>query len=139
MEKIYKVRICFGDGKPVETSITAKGGIEAQDKAIKAHPGARTVHILGATEVEQKKEVVSKGSPAKPPPPVIEDEPHPLFTDVSKEEVKRYVNKDKLHRLKQVQSAVELRSKGLTHRQIAASLGIGSTTVGTWLKQYGFN
>jgi hypothetical protein len=133
MEKIYKLRICFGDGKPVETSITAKNGIAAQDQAIKSHPGARNIHVLSATEIEKKEEVISRVSPR----PVIEEKPHPLFSDVSKAEIDQYLNKDSLHRFKQIQSAIKLRSKGLTHRQIAASLGVGPTTISSWFKQYG--
>lgn len=152
MEKLYKIRICFGNGQPLETNIKAKNGIAAQDQAVKAHPGARSVHVLSATPIKPKKPPAPKKTPPKPaavkpvaPKPltpnlssiIIEDEYHPLFTDVSMEEVKQYVNKDRLHKLQQVQLAVELRGKGLTHRQIAASLGIGSTTVGNWLKQHG--
>jgi hypothetical protein len=135
MEKIYNVRICFGDGKPLETVIKAKSGINAQDKAIKDHPGARNVHILSVKQVEKQEQ--PKQAPAEFIAPVVDDKLHPLFTDVTHEQVKRYINKDKLHRMNQIQSAIELKKNGVAHRRIAALLGVGSTTVGTWLKQYG--
>jgi len=45
--KTFKVRVCLGNGKPVETSIKAANGPEAMDKAKVEHPGALQVHVLG--------------------------------------------------------------------------------------------
>ena len=55
--KTYKAVVSFGDGKPVETTIEAKNGLEAQDAGFRAHPGARQVRIVG---------VISKDKPEVP-------------------------------------------------------------------------
>lgn len=136
MDNIYKVRICFGDGKPLETDIKAKSGIKALDEANKTYPGARNVHVLSVKQDKPKQQPKIELTSVKPAAPVVDESIHPLFTDVTYDDVKRYINRDKLHRMKLIQSAIELKKKGLTHRRIAASLGVGLTTVGTWLKQY---
>jgi len=55
--KTYKILVSFGDGKPVESTIEAQNGILAQDKALAAHPGARSIRVVGVVSqrVEQPK------------------------------------------------------------------------------------
>lgn len=115
MRKTYKVRIAFGDGKPVDDVITAKNGIEANDLAMGKHPGARAVHVLGLAE-DQLVDV------------------HPFFSSSAKSTTK-YLEEDEAER--KLRHCLELRSLGNTHNQIAETLGIGKTTVGRWIKQYG--
>lgn len=139
MEKNYKVRICFGDGKPVETALIAKSGIAAQDQVMQKYPGARSVHILSAEIIappppKPKKPVEV---PIQRPDLVVESKPSALFTDLTVDDVRQYIVKDNDHKAKLLRSVIEMKREGLSHRKIAATLGIGSTTVGTWLKQCG--
>lgn len=137
MIKIYKVRISFGNGAPVESTIEAKTGQQAQDLALRKNPGARSVYVLGVDSVKEE-----------PPPPIpiqrpdlvvapAEDKPHPLFTDTTTGQVKRLLKQAELHKLRQVESVLTMRKQGLSYQKIARELGVGKTTVGTWLKQYG--
>lgn len=114
----YRVCVAFGDGKPLSTEVSAKSGIEAIDKAKSLHPGARTVHILGLSDT---------------PPSDVE---HPLFDDpvsvsTAKADPASYVKQ------RQIEMCLKLRAEGKSHKAIAGSLGVGKTTVGSWLKQYG--
>lgn len=78
MEKTYRVRIAFGDGKPIETELTAKSGSSACEKAGKEYPCAKSIHLLG---------IVGKKDPAedheipiqRPDLVVATSNPHPLF------------------------------------------------------------
>jgi hypothetical protein len=115
MRKTYKVRIAFGDGKPVEDEITAKNGLDASDLAKVKHPGARVVHILGLAEDQ------------------LADD-HPFFSTPSAT-VNVYQDEEDAER--KLRWCLELRSQGNTHSQIAGILGVGKTTVGRWIKQYG--
>jgi hypothetical protein len=69
--KTYKVIVAFGDGNPLETTIKAKNGIDAQDVGFRSHPGARQIRILS---------VVSEDLPQVPLRQLMYS--HPLFTDV---------------------------------------------------------
>ena len=114
----YRVCVAFGDGKPLSTEISAKNGIEAIDKAKSLHPGARTVHVLGLSD-----------NPAS-------DVEHPLFdaptpVPVGAPESASYVKQ------RQIEICLKLRAEGKSHKAIAGLLGVGKTTVGSWLKQYG--
>jgi hypothetical protein len=113
-KKNYRVCVSFGDGKPVTTEVTAKSGHEAINLAYSLHPGSRNVHLIGTADV-----------------PV--EQIHPFFVEsVSREpEPVDYV-KDR-----QISLCVQMRSEGKTHAEIAGFLGVGKTTVGRWLKQYG--
>jgi transcriptional regulator with PAS, ATPase and Fis domain len=137
MIKVYKVRISFGNGAPTESTVEAKNGQQAQDVALKQNPGARSVYVLGVDSVKEE-----------PPPPIPiqrpdlvvkqkEEKTHPLFTDTTVGQVKRLMAQAELHKHRQVEKALKMRSQGLSHQKIAKELGIGKTTVGTWLKQYG--
>lgn len=113
-KKNYRVCIAFGDGSPKTTEVVAKNGIEAIDTAKALHPGARTVHVLGISDA---------------PAPVE----HPFFADEPdiEEDPSTYLKQ------RQIDICVQMRKEGKTHRQIAGYLGVGKTTVGAWLKQYG--
>lgn len=118
IKRNYKVCVSFGDGKPVSTVVAARGGIEAIDKAKSLHPGCRNVYMLGLSEDQEL--AVS----------------HPFFDDPfafkeQKEDPASYI-KDR-----QVQLCLKMRAEGKTHQAIAGHLGVGKTTVGSWLKQYG--
>lgn len=145
MIKAYKLRVSYGDGKPIEATINAKNGQAAQDAAIKQFPGVRSVYVLGVETLPEPEPppelpiqrpdlvVQPKAKPRVDP----RRQPHPLFTDVTRGEVSDMIAKSDVHRYKQIQHVITLYGKGLTHRQIAAQIGVGRTTVGTWLKQYG--
>lgn len=124
MEKTYSILIQFGDGKPVASSIRAKNGCDAQDKALVANPGARSIRITG----------VLKEHPSPPRRTMIRKEQkpvvHPLFTDVTTDEVDKIVRTAKDQLLQQCQ---ELSLRGLSHRAIARQLNIGHSTVQRWL------
>ena len=68
--KVYKAIVSFGDGKPLETTIEAKNGLEAQDARFRAHPGARQIRIVG---------VISEDKPEVPVRQLLHS--HPLFGD----------------------------------------------------------
>lgn len=51
MEKVYQVRIAFGDGRPLNTEVKAKSGAAAWDLIKKEHPSARSMHILGLADL----------------------------------------------------------------------------------------
>jgi hypothetical protein len=122
MEKTYSLLIQYGNGSPVAAEIRAKNGPDAQDKALKQHPGARAVRITGVVAVHLPP--VQK----LPPPP----KEHPLFTDVTTAQVERYVRQSPQE--EKLAVCHELRSKGLTYKAIAKQLDIGETTVRTWIK-----
>ena len=115
MRKTYRVRIAFGDGKPVEDVIIANTGLDASELAKVKHPGARIVHILGLAENQLA-------------------DAHPLFSTPSAA-VNVYQDEEDSER--KLRWCLELRSQGNTHNQIAGILGVGKTTVGRWIKQYG--
>ena len=116
-DKIYSIRVSKGDGKPVDMTIRAKSGIQAQDEARRQNPGARLVYILGA-------------QPA----------PHVFFS----EEVDAQLQEEEIpscegdvQRLEQVKTCLTMRQAGQTHAAIAGLLNVSKSTVGRWLKQYG--
>jgi hypothetical protein len=137
MIKVYSVRISFGNGAPVEATVEAKNGQQAQDLAMKKNPGARSVYVLG---VESVKEEPPPPIPVQRPDLVVEppeEKIHPLFTDVTTGQVKRLLSQAELHKHRQVESVLKMRRQGLSHQKIAREVGVGKTTVGTWIKQYG--
>jgi len=125
MEKTYSILIQFGDGKPVASKIRAKDGVDAQDKALRLNPGARSIRITGVLEVHLPK---LKPLPKPKPKAVV----HPLFTDVDDAVVSNYVKNTSPD--VRLQICHQLRKEGLTYRAIAKQLDIGETTVRTWLK-----
>ena len=125
MEKKYKVRISFGDGNPIEDTFIAKSGVLAQDMAMRAHPGARNVHLIG---IDNRYE-------GQKPVPV----PAPRMPMQHKEETSNFLFTDsgELPKDRQIECCVQLRRQGKSHNAIAGYLGVSKTTVGRWLKQYG--
>lgn len=125
MEKTYSILIQFGDGKPVASKIRARDGIDAQDKALAANPGARSIRITGVLDIHP---------PRAPRVARIRSQPqeHPLFTDVDQAVVTSYV-KDSPQEVK-LQICHQLRKEGLTYKAIARQLDMGETTVRTWIK-----
>ena len=121
MEKTYSILIQFGDGNPLSSSIRAKNGCDAQDKALALYPGARSVRITGVLKEHPapRKRIVPKK-------PVV----HPLFTDVSHEEVQQLVRSSKDQLLNQCEA---LSLQGLSYRAIAKQLNISQSTVQRWL------
>ena len=93
--KTYKILVSYGDGKPVESTIKATNGIKAQDKALAANPGARSIRIVGV--VSQKVEQPLVKIPIQRPDLVVKQREqntiHPLFTDVSVATVKRQIGR----------------------------------------------
>ncbi len=132
--KTYKIIISFGDGKPVESTIEARNGILAQDLALAAHPGARSIRVVGVVSERFEKPVV-KIQPQRPNlivQPKEEEQLHPLFTDTSFCKVKRL---EEDGRRQQMEECFNLHRSGLSHKTIAGQLGIGKTTVGRWIKE----
>jgi len=130
--KTYKILVSFGDGKPVESTIEAQNGILAQDKALAANPGARSIRILGV--VSERVERPRVQIPSLRPDLVVkpkEDPVHPLFMDVTVSTVKKLEHQDREQKIKECR---RLHQRGLSHKAIAAELGVGKTTVGSWLK-----
>jgi hypothetical protein len=128
-KKNYKVCISFGDGLPKTTEVAAKNGIEAIDTAKSLHPGARNIHILGLSDKQPEvKHPLFDGKVQAPIAPTAPDVPMELLLPSSL----IFENRED-----QIECCLRLRSEGLTHRAIASTLGIGSTTVSRWIKQYG--
>jgi DNA invertase Pin-like site-specific DNA recombinase len=125
MEKTYSILIQFGDGKPVASKIRAKDGVDAQDKALAAHPGARSIRITGVLEVH-----LPKMRPLPKPKPRAAV--HQLFTDVDDSVVSSYIKESPQET--KLQICHQLRKEGLTYKAIARQLDIGETTVRTWIK-----
>jgi hypothetical protein len=122
MEKTYSLLIQYGNGSPVASEIRAKNGVDAQDKALKQNPGARTVRVTGVVAVHLP--------PVKPLPPPPKQ--HPLFTDTTEAQVNKYIRRSPQE--EQLAVCHELREKGLTYKAIAKQLDMGETTVRTWIK-----
>ena len=114
-QKIYKVRISFGDGNPMEDSIVARSGMLAQDIAMRRHPGARNVHLIGVDNRYEKSAPVA----------VRREIPAP-GTDMA--------NWD---RDTQIRCCTHLYKEGHSQRSIAGYLGVSRSTVARWIKQYG--
>jgi len=125
MEKTYSILIQFGDGKPVASKIRAKDGVDAQDKALRLNPGARSIRITGVLEVHLSKLKLL-------PKPKLKAAVHPLFTDADDAVVKDYIRNTSSDA--KLQICHQLRKDGLTYKAIARQLGIGETTVRTWIK-----
>ena len=125
MEKTYSILIQYGDGNPVASKIRAKDGIDAQDKAIVAHPGARSIRVTGVLEVHLPKA-------PKLPRPKAQVKEHPLFTDVDEGCIGNYIKRSPQET--KLEICQQLRRDGLTYKAIAKQLGMGETTVRTWLK-----
>lgn len=125
MEKTYSILIQFGDGKPVASKIRARDGVDAQDKALRLNPGARSIRITGVLEVHLPK---LKPFPKPKPKAAV----HPLFTDVDDAVVTDYVRNTSPD--VRLQICHQLRKEGLTYKAIAKQLDMGETTVRTWIR-----
>lgn len=129
MKKNYRICVARGDGRPLHTEVTAKNGIEAIDLAQSLHPGARNIHILGLSDKQPEvKHPLFDEKVQAPIAPTASDVPMELLLPSSL----LFENRED-----QIECCLRLRSEGLTHRAIASTLGIGSTTVSRWIKQYG--
>lgn len=117
-DKIYSVRVSKGDGRPVDLTIRAKSGVQAQDEARRQQPGARLVYILGAQPAPH----FFFG--AEPSAALVPDtEPTISEGDVQRQE--------------QILTCLTMRRSGQSHASIAGLLNVSKSTVGRWLKQYG--
>jgi hypothetical protein len=125
MEKTYSILIQYGDGKPVASKIRARDGVDAQDKALASHPGARSIRITGVLAVHLPK-------PVQLPKPKPKAHQHQLFTDVDEGEIGSYIRSSPQET--KLQICHQLRREGLTYRAIAKQLDVGETTVRTWIK-----
>ena len=129
MEKTYSILIQFGDCNPVASTVRAKDGIDAQDKALALNPGARSIRITGVLEVHKPKPPKYKLPPqVKLPTPEV----HPLLTDVPHEELSNYVYQASQE--EKLEMCQYLRDQGLSKRAIAKQLGMAPTTVRRWIK-----
>ncbi len=129
MKKSYRVCVACGDGRPVHTEVEAKNGAEAIDIAQSLHPSARNIHILGLSDKQPSvNHPLFDEREQAPIAPTAANVPMELLLPASL----LFENRDD-----QIECCLRLRSEGLTHRAIATTLGIGSTTVSRWIKQYG--
>lgn len=125
MMKTYKILVSFGDGKPKESTIRAKNGIEAQDLGFKEFPGARTIRVVSVLAIDL-------------PPISLQQKAHPLFDEPPKVLTKvkakkssangKIDNKDEL-----IYEALRLRGAGLSFERIASQLEVNKSTVRSWL------
>lgn len=127
MEKTYSILVQFGDGKPVQSKIRAKSGVDAQDKALAQNPGARCIRITGVLHIHPSK--APRVLKAKTIPKVKE---HPLFTDITQDKVNQYIKYSSQEN--KLQICHHLRKEGLTYKAIARQLGMGETTVRSWIR-----
>lgn len=125
MEKTYSILIQYGDGKPVTSQIRARDGVDAQDKALIAHPGARSIRITGVLAVHLPK-------PVQLPKPKPRAQQHPFFTDVDEAVISSYIKESPQEN--KLQICHQLRREGLTYKAIAKQLDMGETTVRNWIR-----
>lgn len=115
-EKTYALRISFGDGHPLDTVITAKNVLDAQDQARAQYPAARNIYLLNRLSSHRKALSVPVVQYALP----LDEEEHQELTQEDK-----------------VKTCVLMRESGHSHQAIAGYLGVGKSTIGRWLKQHG--
>lgn len=115
-EKLFTLRISFGDGHPIDAVVPAKNGLDAQDQARSKYPTARNIHLLG--KGQRNRSIVATATEQYVLP--LEDTEDPKV----------------LHEEK-VRTCVVMRKSGHSHQSIAGYLGVGKSTVGRWLKQHG--
>lgn len=115
-EKLFTLRISFGDGHPIDAIFAAKSGLDAQDKARDKYPTARNIHLMG--HAPGYRSAVSSATEQYVLPLDDSDDPK-----VALEE--------------KVRTCVLMRKSGHSHQSIAGYLGVGKSTVGRWLKQHG--
>jgi len=115
-EKLFTLRISFGDGHPIDAVVAAKTGLEAQDQARDKYPTARNIHVLGSLRSYRKTTSTMPGQYVLP----LDEEKDPKALLAEK-----------------VKTCVLMRKSGHSHQSIAGFLGVGKSTVGRWLKQHG--
>lgn len=117
--KTFRVRVCRGDGKPVEAEIEARDGLAAQDLARAKFPGARLVHILG---------YAAEPRPIIDPRPKVRHKPVPPPVAMPMEEDPNTPE--------EVRECLRLHQKGVGRFAIASQLGVDKPTVDSWLRLY---
>ena len=117
-EKYFKVKVSMGDGKPIDDIIPAKNGLVAMDAARDRHPGARSVYILGISEIRPIKPATVSTKKYKPMDDIL----------IGGEET--------LCRDDRIRTCLTMRKAGHSQEAIASLIGVGSSTVRRWLKQY---
>lgn len=120
-ERKYLVRYSMGDGLPFDECIVAKNGLAAREAGAKRHPHARYVYLIGLAPETM--------------PSVATSDPDPQL-DLD-DYARRHHDYMEMERNDQISTCVMLRNKGITHAAIAKQLGVGKSTIGRWLKQYG--
>jgi DNA invertase Pin-like site-specific DNA recombinase len=115
-EKMYTLRISFGDGHPLDAVIAAKNVLDAQDQARAKYPSARNIYLLSRLPSHRKPLSTSMVQYALP---------------LDEEEDQQLAQEDK------VKTCVLMRESGHSHQTIAGYLGVGKSTVGRWLKKHG--
>lgn len=118
-EKYFKVKVSMGDGNPIDDIIPAKNGLVAQDVARERHPGARCVHILGISEIRPIRPTSAPPKRYKPMEDILIGGETTLCRD------------------DRIRTCLTLHKAGHSQELIADLIGVGSTTVRRWLKQYG--
>lgn len=115
-EKLFTLRISFGDGHPIDAVVPAKNGLDAQDLARSKYPTARNIHLLGKHQGGRNSVVTATEQYVLP----LDDTDDPKAAHEEK-----------------VRTCVVMRKSGHSHQAIAGYLGVGKSTVGRWLKQHG--
>lgn len=118
--KTYKVVVAFGDGKPLETTITAKNCQDVQDVGFRSHPGARSIRLVSMLSEEL--------------PPVKQKPPHVFFSEEAVITSKpRGDARSTPARTAIVERAIKMRKGGMSYSKIADDLDVGKTTVRKWM------
>lgn len=117
-EKYFKVKVSMGDGNPIDDIIPAKNGLIAMDVARDRHPGARSVYILGISEI---KPIRPESAPQKKYGPL---------DDIIIGGEKTLCRDDR------IRTCLTMRKSGHSQQAIADLIGVGPTTVRRWLDQY---
>lgn len=117
-EKYFKVKVSMGDGNPIDDIIPAKNGLVAIDVARDRHPGARSVYILGISEIRPIR-------PATAP-----KKTYKLMENIL------IGGNETLSRDDRIRTCLTMHKAGHSQRAIADLIGVGATTVRRWLSQY---
>jgi len=115
-EKLFTLRISFGNGQPIDAVVPAKNGLDAQDQARSKYPTARNIHLLG--KCQRNRGFVATAT-------------EQYVLPLEETEVSKASHEEK------VRTCVVMRKSGHSHQSIAGYLGVGKSTVGRWLKQHG--
>jgi len=117
-KKYFKVKVSMGDGNPIDDVIPAKNGLVAIDAARDRHPGARSVYILGISEICPIRPATAPKKKYKPMDDILIE------------------GNETLSRDNRIRTCLTMWKVGHSKRKIASFIGVGETTVRRWLSLY---